>query len=54
MGRGGVEGETPVHENQSWLVEFLSTLGHVKPGGNLGGPSSKAKYYLLTDSEEVP
>ena len=21
---------------------------------NLGGPSSKAKYYLVTDSEEVP
>ena len=54
MGRGGEEGETPVHENRNWPVEFLSTLGHVKPGGKLGGPSSKAKYSLLTDSEEVP
>jgi hypothetical protein len=26
----------------------------VKPCGNLGGPSSKAKYYLATDSEPVP
>ena len=29
-----------------------STTGHVKPGGNQGGPSSKAKYLLVTDSEE--
>ena len=35
-------------------VLFLSTFGHVEPGGKLGGPSSKAKYYLLTDSEQVP
>jgi hypothetical protein len=26
----------------------------VKSGGNLGGPSSKAKYYSATDSEQVP
>ena len=31
-----------------------STAGHVKPGGNTGGPSSKPKYYLVTDSETVP
>jgi hypothetical protein len=36
------------------LSEFLSTAGHVKPGGNLGGPSSKAKYYPSTDSAQVP
>ena len=29
------------------------TAGHVKPGGNMGGPSSKPKYYSVTDSEEV-
>ena len=29
-----------------------STTGHEKSGGNLGGPSSKAKYLLATDSEE--
>jgi hypothetical protein len=33
---------------------FPSTTGHVKPRGNLGGPPSKAKYYLTTDSEPVP
>ena len=50
----GIEGDTPVCESGSWPVVFLSTLGHVKSGGKLGGPSSKAKYYLLTDSERVP
>ena len=33
---------------------ILSTTGHVKPCGKLGGPSSKAKYHLMTDSELVP
>ena len=36
------------------LFIFLSRAGHVKPCLNLGGPSSKAKYYLVTDSEQVP
>ena len=30
-----------------------SSTGHVKPGVNLEGPSSKAKYVQATDSEEV-
>ena len=34
--------------------DTLSTAGHVEPRGKLGGPSSKAKYYLATDSELVP
>ena len=38
-------------KNQS---SILSRTGHVKPCLNLGGPPSKAKYYLLTDSEQVP
>ena len=29
-----------------------STTGHVKPGGKQGGPPPKAKYYLVTDSEQ--
>ena len=33
---------------------FPSTTGHEKPCGKLGGPSSKAKHYLMTDSELVP
>ena len=27
-----------------------STAGHVKPGGKMGGPPSKPKYYPVTDS----
>ena len=33
---------------------FPSKTGHVEPCLNLGGPSSKAKYYSVTDSESVP
>ena len=33
---------------------FLSKSVPVKRGLNLGGPPSKAKYYLVTDSELVP
>ena len=36
-----------------WM-DLPSTTGHVKPCGKLEGPSSKAKYYLVTDSELVP
>ena len=48
------EGASPVYEIQSAPDEFLSTTGHEKPRGNLGGPPSKAKYSLATDSEQVP
>ena len=33
---------------------FLSTVGPEKSYGNQGGPSSKAKYHCVTDSEQVP
>ena len=32
----------------------VSRAGHVISCLNMGGPSSKAKYYLTTDSEPVP
>ena len=48
------DGDSPVHEIDADPREFLSTTGHVKPCGNLGGPSSKATYYPMTDSERVP
>jgi hypothetical protein len=49
------EGENPVDEmiQTSWVYN-LSSAGHEKPCVNLGGPSSKAKYGWLTDSEQVP
>ena len=36
------------------LEWILSTTEHVKFRRNLGGPSPKAKYSLVTDSEPVP
>ncbi len=34
------------------LLEYPSRPGHEKSRLNLGGPSSKAKYELVTDSGE--
>ncbi len=54
MGRPAIQGESPVCENEVRRDEYLSKTGHVKPGLNLGGPPSKAKYSSITDSEPVP
>ena len=48
------QGESPVYEKKEELSRHLSKAGHVKSGLNLGGPPSKAKYSLITDSEPVP
>ena len=37
------EGESPVVERMKNGRDFLSKVGHVKSGPNLGGPPSKAK-----------
>ncbi len=50
-----IAGDSPVDENL--CVELgmrTSRAGHVKSCLKMGGPSSKAKYYWLTDSEPVP
>ena len=53
--RSAVGGDSPVCEiGESSPTGFPSTAGHVKPCGKLGGPSPKAKYYLVTDSVLVP
>ena len=55
LGRATGEGESPVHEMDAALwAQNLSTVGHGKSCGKLGGPPSKAKYETATDSEEVP
>jgi hypothetical protein len=54
MERPATEGDSPVYEKSISRKEHPSTTGHVKSGGNLEGPSSKAKYYSSTDSELVP
>ena len=48
------QGDSPVIENATDPRGIPSTNGHVKSAGNLGGPPSKAKYSLVTDSEQVP
>ena len=54
MGRPATQGESPVSEKLMNVDGHLSKTGHEKPGLNLGGPPSKAKYSLMTDSEQVP
>jgi hypothetical protein len=48
-----IVGDSPVHEKAEYVVT-MSRSGHVKSWLKIGGPSSKAKYSLLTDSELVP
>ena len=42
--RTTIEGDSPVGEREVASDVLLSTAGHVKSCGNLGGPPSKAKY----------
>ena len=48
-----IAGDSPVCKRVSKGVT-KSRSGHEISWLNIGGPSSKAKYYLLTDSEQVP
>lgn len=36
------------------FIEYMSRAGHEKSRLKMGGPPSKPKYYLVTDSEQVP
>ena len=54
LGRATKEGDSPVHETDTTSDAYLSRTAHVKRCLNLGGPPSKAKYEVATDSEEVP
>ena len=46
-----IVGDSPVWEAR---LDVLSRAEHVKFCLKIGGPPSKAKYSLLTDSEPVP
>jgi len=48
--RRAIEGESPVCESGRPPGPLPSSVGHVKPGVNLGGPPPKAKYKSMTDS----
>ena len=53
MGKPTRDGESPVDETRKHPSGILSISGHEKSGEKMGGPSSKPKYYLMTDSGEV-
>ena len=44
LGRAAIGGDSPVGERAETSGVYLSTTGHGKPCGKLGGPPSKAKY----------
>ena len=52
--RTAEEGDSPVFEIERGSRSIPSTAGHVQSRGKQGGPPSKAKYVLATDSELVP
>ena len=52
--RTTTERESRVSEVQDTPRGLPSNAGHVKPCMNLSRPLDKAKYYLATDSEQVP
>ena len=52
MGKPAIEVDSPVSEKGKQFDWYLSRTGHGKSGLNLGGPPSKAKYYLVTDSAQ--
>ena len=54
MERQAKVGDSPVGKIPVPRDWHLSTAGLVKSRWNPGGPSPKAKYYLVTDSELVP
>ncbi len=55
VGNGAEEGESPVKEPcRRRCHAYPSTTEPVELCGNLGAPSSKAKYFLATDSGQVP
>ena len=43
----------PYSKVMQFFVWYPSRSSHVEPGLNLGGPSPKAKYDLVSDSEKV-
>ena len=52
MERSTADGESPVVETRRLPAEIQSTTRHEKPRGKQGGPPPKAKYSLVTDSEQ--
>ena len=53
MEKPTIGSESLVDERLRELSSIQSISGHVESGENTGGPPSKPKYYLMTDSEAV-
>ena len=53
MGRPTEGSDSLVGETQREVNRILSITEHVEFGKKTGGPPSKPKYYLMTDSGEV-
>ena len=53
MGKPTEESESLVGEMRSRVSGIQSISGHEESGEKMGGPPSKPKYYLMTDSEAV-
>ena len=53
MGRPTEESDSLVDEKLVRPSRIQSSTGHVESGKKMGGPPSKPKYYLMTDSGEV-
>jgi hypothetical protein len=51
--RVAIAGDSPVGERVVY-VDAKSRAEHVEFCLKMGGPPSKPKYYLITDSEQVP
>ena len=49
-----IDGESPVNERKVRSSGIQSNTRHEESRMNMRGPSRKAKYYLVTDSELVP
>ena len=54
LGGPAEQGKSPVRGSAQPAVRHPSTAGHVKPGGNQGGPPSNPEYSPVTDSARVP
>ena len=53
MEKPTIGSESLVDERLRKLSRIQSISGHVESGENTGGPPSKPKYYLMTDSGAV-
>ena len=52
LGKHTIDGESPVYENQTETSRIQSSARHEKSRMKERGPSRKAKYYLVTDSDK--